>query len=217
MQNSIQKSLQALHLLKSITEDSPIKLVEHQLAIQSVEVIQESLKELHNIKSGKGKQDEKKSIFTNMEKEEISVVFNSGQYTIPHSGFGRCCFTKKKEQVIPEIEEWTNVSWEGSYYDNDEMGCADECLNSIYIRKDGDYIFVYKLNVELENDVRIFKNDNTEIPCSSISGKVGGISVITPFISLKQGDFLNLQIKSIENKPIKIFPDNTFFACERRY
>lgn len=215
--NTSEKALQALNLLKGIAEDAPIKLVEHQLAEQSINVIFDALHELHNLRSNNDPKKKKEQIFTNMLKEELEIIFPSGNYIIPHSGFDRCCLNKTVSQSIQPGLEWQNITWNSNRYDNNEIHSVVLNNERITIKRAGMYIFLYKVNTKRHCNLRLYKNGTEIIPHSLLSTSYNNSPAAIPFINLKAGDYIVLQANHYDDLAKDILPENSFLACERRY
>lgn len=52
-----------------------------------------------------------KNIFTNLSTEELTVLFGSKEYKIPHSGYERCTLVKDRKQEIPE-DQWVTITFD---------------------------------------------------------------------------------------------------------
>lgn len=166
-------------------------------------------------------------VMTNMTQEEIKIVFPSGNCSIPHSGFDRCCVSKLGSQPIPVSTEWTDVTWNDDDYDNNDMHSVVLNHQRITIKRSGLYVFLYKVRMESNDkcayDLRLYKNGTEVIPNSATNG-VGSkdssfLTLIdkTPLISLVEGDYVLLQAKHDCDSSQNILPENSFLACERRY
>lgn len=227
MKTNSQKAIQALNILKSIAEDAPIKLTDHQIANQAAETIFKVLQEQNGLIQKSDTDNKSESIFTNMDLEELEVVFSSGKKTIPHSGYPRCCLIKSVSQSIEAGAGWSDVKWDSIDYDNDNMHSIVLNHERATIHKKGICVFEYKIRIQINDKVscntRLIKNGSELIPRSGIT--ITGskdCSIITPhaktpMIELEANDYIVLQIQHDDKSAKNIFPNDTYLSCEKRY
>ncbi|MCK5601025.1 hypothetical protein KAR91_04090 [Candidatus Pacearchaeota archaeon] len=225
--NTESKAIQALNLLKGIVEDAQIKLVEHQLANQSIDVIYNALRELHNLKNNSNQKKESGSIFTNMKEEELEIVFSSGKHKIPHSGYPRCCLIKSVSQSIPPSNDWSNITWDSIDYDNNDMHSIVINHERLTIKRKGIYVFGYKIRIQTNDKIssctRLVKKGTEIIPRSGktvIGSKDSSVIIIeskTPMIELDVDDYIVLQGNHDDKSLKNIFPNDSYLSCEKRY
>jgi hypothetical protein len=165
-------------------------------------------------------------ILTNMSDEEIEVIFSSGKYKIPHSGYSRCCLIKSVTQSIKPLK-WTNITWDAVNYDNCEMHSIVLNHDRISIKRNGIYELKHKIRIQTNDktciNTRLVKNGVETIPQSgkTQTGSNNFSTIIlettTPMINFKENDYISLQINHDDKKAKNIFPKDSYFSCERRY
>lgn len=166
------------------------------------------------------------SVWTNVDKDELNFCLNDVNYTVPHSGFHRCCVHKTSSQVI-DGNTWTDLTWDSIYLNIGDL--HNDFINNerITIKTKGKYRFIYKIEIDSDDKFayqgRVYKNGDTPVLNTVVKG-VGSkdsseltLLGISPEISFEVGDYITLQVFHNNSTSQQVRPANSFFATERVY
>lgn len=166
-------------------------------------------------------------VFSNISKEELTVIFPSGVKTIPHSGMDRCCLNKTEVQSIPTGAGWTPIVWGAEVYDIGGMHSLISNQERSNIKTSGRHRIHYKIRIEANDkflyQTRIFSNNIGEVP-NSLSIKTGSKNSSTltitgeiPDMDFTLGDYLVLEANHDDNFAKDIIVDGSFFFCAKLF
>ncbi len=157
--------------------------------------------------------------------EEIQADFESGERSIPHSGFHRVCVGLVANQSFPK-DTWTKVEFDRELYDIGDMH-DNTAKTRITITADGIYKFNYHVRHSTDyrqvTEARLVKNGSTVLD-GTCSVNVGSKDTSDGILNnnsheydLTTGDYLEYEMIHDDNSTKIISHENTFFEAYRTY